>query len=75
MRDALKKHLMDLGIPSMIYYPIALHRQTAYKQVVNLPISEDLCTRVLSLPICPELDAEQQEYIIHNIQYFIQKSQ
>jgi UDP-2-acetamido-2-deoxy-ribo-hexuluronate aminotransferase len=75
MRDALKKHLMDLGIPSMIYYPIALHRQTAYKQIVNLPVSEDLCKRVLSLPICPELNIEQQDYIIHNIRNFIQKSQ
>lgn len=75
MRDALKKHLMDLGIPSMIYYPIALHRQTAYKQIVNLPVSEDLCNRVLSLPICPELNIEQQDYIIHNIRNFIQKSQ
>lgn len=75
MRDALKSYLSDHGIPSMIYYPTPLHLQTAYKQVVNLPISEDLCTRVLSLPICPELDVEQQEYIIHNIQYFIQKSQ
>ena len=75
MRDALKKHLMDHGIPSMIYYPIALHRQTAYKQVVNLPVSEDLCNRVLSLPICPELNIEQQDYIINNIRNFIQKSQ
>ena len=75
MRDALKKHLMDRGIPSMIYYPIALHRQTAYKQVVNLPVSEDLCNRVLSLPICPELNIEQQDYIINNIRNFIQKSQ
>lgn len=75
IRDALKKHLMDLGIPSMIYYPIALHRQTAYKQIVNLPVSEDLCNRVLSLPICPELNIEQQDYIINNIRNFIQKSQ
>jgi dTDP-4-amino-4,6-dideoxygalactose transaminase len=75
MRDALKKHLRDRGIPSMIYYPIALHRQTAYKQVVNLPVSEDLCNRVLSLPICPELNIEQQDYIINNIRNFIQKSQ
>ena len=75
MRNALKKHLMDCGIPSMIYYPIPLHQQMAYKQVVNLPVSEDLCGRVLSLPICPELSAEQQDYIIHNIRNFIQKSQ
>lgn len=75
MRDALKLYLNEQGIPSMIYYPIPLHLQTAYMQVVNLTISEDLCTRVLSLPICPELDAEQQDYIINNIQNFIQKSQ
>jgi UDP-2-acetamido-2-deoxy-ribo-hexuluronate aminotransferase len=75
MRDALKLYLFERGIPSMIYYPTPLHLQTAYQQVVNLPISEDLCKRVLSLPICPELDVEQQDYIINNIQNFIQKSQ
>lgn len=74
-RDALKAHLFTQGIPSMIYYPIPLHWQTAYKQVVNLPVSEDLCTRVLSLPMCPELAIEQQEYIVNNIRNFIQKSQ
>jgi UDP-2-acetamido-2-deoxy-ribo-hexuluronate aminotransferase len=75
MRDALKVYLAEHGIPSMIYYPMPLHWQTAYKQVVNLPVSEELCGRVLSLPICPELDEEQQDYIIHNIRNFIQKSQ
>jgi len=75
MRDALKMYLAEQEIPSMIYYPRPLFLQTAYKQVVSMPISEDLCTRVLSLPICPELDVEQQEYIINNIRNFIQKSQ
>ena len=75
MRDGLKLHLANHQIPSMIYYPRPLNLQTAYYQVVNLPITEDLCNRVLSLPICPELDSEQQEFIIHNIRNFIQKSQ
>jgi dTDP-4-amino-4,6-dideoxygalactose transaminase len=75
MRDALKMYLAEHEIPSMIYYPRPLFLQTAYKQVVSMPISEDLCNRVLSLPICPELDVEQQNYIILNIQNFIQKSQ
>ena len=75
MRDALKIYLSEQEIPSMIYYPRPLFLQTAYKQVVSMPISEDLCNRVLSLPICPELDVEQQEYIINNIRNFIQKSQ
>lgn len=75
MRDALKRYLLEQGIPSMIYYPMPLHKQVAYKQVVNLPVSEDLCAHVLSLPICPELDVEQQDYIINNIRNFIQISQ
>jgi UDP-2-acetamido-2-deoxy-ribo-hexuluronate aminotransferase len=75
MRNALKKYLAEHEIPSMIYYPRPLYLQTAYQQVVSMPISEDLCNRVLSLPICPELDVEQQEYIINNIRNFIQKSQ
>lgn len=75
LRDSLKNHLFEHQIPSMIYYPIPLHWQTAYKQVVNLPVSEDLCGRVLSLPICPELTNEQQDYIINNIRNFIQKTQ
>ncbi len=75
MRDALKLYLAEQEIPSMIYYTRPLFLQTAYKQVVSMPISEDLCNRVLSLPICPELDVEQQNYIILNIQNFIQKSQ
>ena len=75
MRDAMKMYLAEHEIPSMIYYPRPLYLQTAYQQVVNLTISEDLCNRVLSLPICPELDVEQQEYIINNIRNFIQKSQ
>jgi len=75
MRDGLKMYLAEHEIPSMIYYPRPLYLQTAYHQVVNLPISEDLCNRVLSLPICPELDVEQQEYILNNIRNFIQKSQ
>jgi len=75
MRDGLKMYLAEHEIPSMIYYPRPLYLQTAYHQVVNLHISEDLCNRVLSLPICPELDVEQQEYILNNIRNFIQKSQ
>jgi dTDP-4-amino-4,6-dideoxygalactose transaminase len=75
LRDSLKSYLAEQGISTMVYYPTPLHQQTAYKQVADLPISEDLCTRVLSLPICPELTDEQQEFITKNIRNFIQKSQ
>ncbi len=71
-RDALKEKLGECGIPSMIYYPIPLHKQVAYSQNVSLPISENICNRVLSLPICPELSIENQEYIINTILKFYQ---
>jgi len=71
-RDSLKENLSKNGIPSMIYYPIPLHKQQAYFQNVSLPISENMCNRVLSLPICPELSIENQEFIIHIILNFYQ---
>lgn len=74
LRDALKQKLQQLGIPSMIYYPIALHQQKAYHQTIELPIAESLCGSVLSLPICPELDAEQQDFIIHQIRDILNQS-
>jgi dTDP-4-amino-4,6-dideoxygalactose transaminase len=71
-RDFLKDKLSEKGIPSMLYYPIPLHKQQAYFQNVSLPISENICNRVLSLPICPELTIENQEYIINTILKFYQ---
>lgn len=72
-RDSLKENLSKNGIPSMIYYPIPLHKQEAYFQNVSLPISESMCDRVLSLPICPELSIENQEFIINTILKFYQE--
>lgn len=67
-RDKLKDHLASQGIPSMIYYPIALHLQEAFKTPVHIvgsfPVSEDLCTRVLSLPIHTEMSETHLSAII-----------
>jgi dTDP-4-amino-4,6-dideoxygalactose transaminase len=76
MREALRSHLEVAGIPSMIYYPTPLHRQRAYFDAsVHLPGTEDLCMRVLSLPISTEMDSEQVQYIIGSIRAFAQKNQ
>lgn len=72
-REALKSYLMENGIPSMVYYPVALHKQKAYKQNVSLPIAEKLTNSVLSLPIHTEMKPEQQEYIIKHVLEFIKK--
>ena len=69
-REALRKFLLDNGIPSMVYYPLPLHHQNAYRQEVELPVSEGLCESVLSLPICPELSIENQQKIIDKMQLF-----
>lgn len=59
-RDELKAFLADNGVPTMIYYPIPLYKQDAFKQYVcagfNLPITESLCSSVISIPIHTEMN-------------------
>lgn len=66
-RDALQKWLTKEGIPSMIYYPVPLHLQKAYKNeryvTRNCPVTEMLSSCVLSLPMHTELDKEQLAFI------------
>jgi len=73
-RDNLKTYLQAKNVPSMVYYPIALHLQDAYKTidfgVGDFPICEDLCTRVLSLPIHTEMHSETLEYIVQTVKQF-----
>lgn len=56
-RDALRTHLMARGIGHEIYYPLPLHQQACFAHLpkVALPVSEQLATEVLSIPIFPEL--------------------
>jgi dTDP-4-amino-4,6-dideoxygalactose transaminase len=67
-RDWLQQQLQAAGITTIIYYPIPIHRQPAYAELGygpgSLPITERLCTEVLSLPIFPELSTEQQQRVI-----------
>ncbi len=67
-RDFVKAQLQAAGISSMIYYPVPLHLQEAYTdlgyQPGSLPVTEQLAHEVLSLPMFPELSAEQQQRIV-----------
>lgn len=74
-RDKLKDYLQSKSIPSMIYYPIPLHKQKAFQKFealnLKLPVSEELVKKVLSLPMHTELDEEQLFYITSSIkEYF-----
>jgi dTDP-4-amino-4,6-dideoxygalactose transaminase len=66
-RDALRKQLATGGIPTTVYYPRPLHRQTAYRDfpVVEggCPVAERLAAEVLSLPMHPYLDGSTQEQV------------
>ncbi len=66
-RDEVRRKLADKGIPSMIYYPLPMHVQKAYKderyKEGAFPVSEELCKSVLSLPIHTEFNEEELKYI------------
>ena len=70
-RDWLKQTLQNRGVSTIIYYPIPIHRQPAYAHLAldqgSLPITEQLCSQVLSLPIFPELRQEQQQFVIDTL--------
>ncbi len=67
-RDALKAYLGELGIPSMIYYPLPLQEQEAFKPITRaaegLDKSKACAYSVLSLPIHTEMTKEVQDVII-----------
>ena len=67
-RGKVQASLKEKGIPTAIYYPKGIHQQPPYAMYPvagnGLPVTEDLCPRVLALPMHPYLDAETQDYII-----------
>jgi dTDP-4-amino-4,6-dideoxygalactose transaminase len=70
-RDDLRKQLAERNIPSMVYYPIELHKQKAFEQFNTnndqFPVSEMLCNNVLSLPIHTEMNKEMVAFICNNL--------
>ena len=73
-RDALQQYLAEKNIPSMIYYPLPLYQQEAFKQYVKsdfrLETTEQLCKEVLSLPIHTEFNKESSDFVINTIKVF-----
>ena len=74
LRDKLRTWLQEKDIPSMIYYPVPLHRQQAYSYLNyksdDLPHTNNLAEEVLSLPMHTELTEEVQDYICNAIGEF-----
>lgn len=74
-RDGLRTYLSEQGIPSMVYYPKPLHHQKAFTSAIfnkeELKLTEALCTKVLSLPMSPNLEEDQQEYIVNHVKHYL----
>ena len=76
-RNALQAFLMGKEIPAMIYYPVPLHAQEAYKDERynedDFKVTNQLIDQVISLPMHTELDEEQLEFITSSVLEFVRK--
>ena len=74
-RQGLQEHLAQKGIPSMVYYPVPAHRQKMFAAFggarTELPVTEWLAERVISLPIHTEMEEEQLQYITSSVLEYI----
>jgi dTDP-4-amino-4,6-dideoxygalactose transaminase len=74
LRNDLISYLSNHGIPSMIYYPVPLYKQEAFKGYwesgKTLPVTEKLCESVVSLPIHTEMDEELLFHITETVKRF-----
>ncbi len=74
-RDELRTFLSERGIGSEIYYPVPLHLQPCFESLGyergRFPRTERASDTCLSLPISPEMTAEQQHYVIANLKEWL----
>ena len=76
-RNELHQFLSEQKVPSMIYYPVPAHHQKMFAQfnssALNMPVTDWLTERVISLPIHTELDDEQLKYIADKVLEFVNR--
>ncbi len=76
-RDGLHQYLASHNIPSMIYYPVPVHRQKMFETFnsssYELPVTDWLTERVISLPMHTELEEEQMFSITSRVLEFVNK--
>jgi dTDP-4-amino-4,6-dideoxygalactose transaminase len=77
-RDGLAAHLKAQEIPTAVYYPIPIHRQTVYSAYPvapgGLPATDAAAARVISLPMHPYLAPDDQDQIIAAIRGFVMRN-
>jgi len=69
--NKIKERLNNAGIACGTYYPVPLHLQGAFKELGykegDLPVTEELAKTTFAIPVFPELDVKEREYIIHTL--------
>lgn len=74
-RDGIQTYLDGIGIPSRIYYPVPIHRQTAYRMLgcpaSDCPMAGKLCETVLSLPIHPYISLEEIDRVCNAVRTYL----
>jgi dTDP-4-amino-4,6-dideoxygalactose transaminase len=75
-RNKLPEFMATKDIPAMIYYPVPIHLQKAYLdpryQPGDFPVTEKLCSTVVSLPMHTEMDEEQLNYITSSLLEYLE---
>jgi dTDP-4-amino-4,6-dideoxygalactose transaminase len=78
VRDQLMAHLSERGIQTAVHYPVPVHLQPAYAHRLpgshSLPVTEEVCPRILSLPLFPELTDKEVDRVITAVAAFFSRS-
>jgi len=77
-REALMNHLKTASVGTAIHYPIPLHLQKAYASLNyragDFPVAERVAPEIISLPMFPQLSAEQQAQVVDSIVSFMREA-
>lgn len=76
-RDAVVKKLNAEGVSAQVHYPTPVHLQPCYKPLGykrgSMPVAEKVCSRILSLPMYPEITEAQQAYVVEKLKEALRK--
>jgi dTDP-4-amino-4,6-dideoxygalactose transaminase len=73
-REELQKHMINCGVGTLIHYPVPIHLQEAYQDLMqregSFPVAEECCREVLTLPVFPELTDEEVRHVAESVNSF-----
>jgi dTDP-4-amino-4,6-dideoxygalactose transaminase len=70
-RDKLKEYLATKGIQTQIHYPKPLNQMAFFENSGAMEVSDQMASRILSLPMYPDMTLEQIEYVVKHVEAFV----